>query len=233
MKDAVADSGAQITIFPASLIQSSGIQLTGLRRSKVDLRAANNAKIDVQGVVDAAISALSPTGKRFKTTGKVYIVRNVDKVYLSLDVLVGLRIVNEFFPVAGAGNQHRAKAGVWDRTGTVTEQLSHESYSIEVDGSGRVSKRTRQHLRRINPHNGHNTPTLNRQGTADTLPRQRDCPYMPSPTRQSPLATPGQTPLPSPRAHDFGTRPIQRDTVSRKTPHMKRPLRKPDDPRRR
>ena len=68
-----------------------------MRKSKVDLRAANNAKIDVQGVKDATISALSPSGERFKTTSRVYIVRNVDKVYLSLDVLVGLRIVNEFF----------------------------------------------------------------------------------------------------------------------------------------
>ena len=49
-----------------------------------------------------------PSGERFKTLGRVYIVRNVDEVYLSLDVLVGLRILNEFFPVAGAGNQHEA-----------------------------------------------------------------------------------------------------------------------------
>ena len=68
----------------------------------MDLRAANNAKIDVQGVVDATISALSSSGERFKTTSRVYIVQNVDEVYLSLDVLVGLRIVNKLFPVAGA-----------------------------------------------------------------------------------------------------------------------------------
>ena len=37
-------------------------------------------------------------------------------------------------------NQHGAQAGAWDRTGTVTEQLPHASYSIEVDGSGRVSQ---------------------------------------------------------------------------------------------
>ena len=90
----------------ASLLDQSGIEILGMRHSKVDLRAANNAKIDVQGVADATISALSPSGERFKTTSKVYIVRNVDEVYLSLNVLVGLRIVDEFFPVAGAGNQH-------------------------------------------------------------------------------------------------------------------------------
>ena len=91
VKDTVADSGAQITIFPASLIKASGVQLTGMRNSKVDLRVANNARIEVQGVVVAEITALSPSGERFKTTSKVYIVQNVDKVYLSFDVLVGLR----------------------------------------------------------------------------------------------------------------------------------------------
>ena len=114
IKDAVADSRAQITIVPASLLDQSEIEIAGIRQSKVDLRAANNAKIDVQGVTDATISALSPSGERFKTSSKIYIVRNVNEVYLSLDVLVGLRIVNEFFPAAGDGNQHGAQAGAWD-----------------------------------------------------------------------------------------------------------------------
>ena len=72
IKDAVADSGALITIFLASLLEASGVQISGMRKSKVDLRAANNAKIDVQGVVDATISALSPSGERFKTTSSLH-----------------------------------------------------------------------------------------------------------------------------------------------------------------
>ena len=56
VKDAVADSGAQITIVPAHLLSQSGIKIEGLRQSKIDLRAANNAKINVQGVADAKIS---------------------------------------------------------------------------------------------------------------------------------------------------------------------------------
>ena len=142
IKEAVADYGAQITIVPASLLDQSGIEIAGVRQSKVALRAANNTRIDVQGIANATISALSPSGERFKTSTKIYIVRNVSKVYLSLDVLVGLRIVNEFFPAAGAGNQHGAQEGAWDRTGTVTEQLPHASYSVKVNGSGRVSQQT-------------------------------------------------------------------------------------------
>ena len=53
---------------------------------------------------------LMSKASRFKTSRKIYIVHNVSEVNLSLDVLVGLRIVNEFFPAAGAGNQHGAQA---------------------------------------------------------------------------------------------------------------------------
>ena len=58
IKDHIADSGTQITILLASLLEASSIQISGMRKSKADLRATNNAKIDVQGVTDAAISAL-------------------------------------------------------------------------------------------------------------------------------------------------------------------------------
>ena len=32
IKDAVADSGAQIMIFPASFLEASGIEITGMRK---------------------------------------------------------------------------------------------------------------------------------------------------------------------------------------------------------
>ena len=114
--DAVANSGAQIMIVPASLLEHEGIAITGLRQSRVDLQAANKAKINVQGIADVAINALLPNGERFRTTTAAYVVKNVDETYLSLDVLKGLCIVNEHFPAAGAGNQHGAQQGAWDRT---------------------------------------------------------------------------------------------------------------------
>ena len=115
----------------------------------------------------------------------VYIVRNVDEVYLSLDILVGLRIVNKFFPVAGAGNQHGAQADAWDGTGTVTEELPHVSYSIKVDGSGRISKQTHQHLRRFDPHGDHATPPATHH--ADLPRNQRDHSGAPDVNRHPPL----------------------------------------------
>ena len=47
-------------------------------------------------------------------------------------------------------NQHGgagAKEHRWDRSGKVLERLRHNAYLIKLDGSGRVSRRTRQHLR--------------------------------------------------------------------------------------
>ena len=43
-------------------------------------------------------------------------------------------------------NRHGTEAGQWSRSGRVTERLPHNAYSVVIDGSGRVTKRTRQHL---------------------------------------------------------------------------------------
>ena len=39
----------------------------------------------------------------------------------------------------------------WDLSGTVVEQTGPDSYFIKMDGSGRLSKRKRQHLKIIVP----------------------------------------------------------------------------------
>ena len=43
----------------------------------------------------------------------------------------------------------------WDRSGTVVECLGHDSYSVKIDGSGRITKRNRQFLRKFT------APTMN------------------------------------------------------------------------
>ena len=149
----------------------------GLRQSKIVLCAANNAKIDVQGVADAKVSALSPNGECYETSTKIYVVHNVNEVYLSLDVLIGLRIVNEFFPTAGAGNQHGAQASAWDQTGTVTEQLPHASFIVKVDGSGRISQRTRQHLCLFVLHDSSATQHAGRSGSSIASRQNRRAPH--------------------------------------------------------
>lgn len=48
-------------------------------------------------------------------------------------------------------NQTGIAAKRWDRTGTVTEALGHDQYTIKIDGSGRVTKRNRRFLRAFTP----------------------------------------------------------------------------------
>ena len=198
-KDAVADSGAQITIVPAGILSQEGIAITGLRRSMIDQRAANNVKMEVLGVADASISALSPSGERFSTTTAAYVVKNVDEVFLSLEVMVGLRIVDEQFPTAGAGNQHGAQKGAWDRTGTVTECLPHKSYCLLVDGSGRISQRTRQHLRQFIPNDVLHSRDEGRATSAPTArpsqaPASQDATLPATPPARRGPTTPPSTP---------------------------------------
>ena len=54
-------------------------------------------------------------------------------------------------------NQHGAGkiAKKWDRTGLIIDDLGHNKYRIRVDGSGRVTDRNRQFLRKFTP----STPT--------------------------------------------------------------------------
>ena len=46
-------------------------------------------------------------------------------------------------------NQTGPRAKRWDQLGTVVEKVNQSSYLIKMDGSGRVSKRNRQYLKRI------------------------------------------------------------------------------------
>ena len=39
----------------------------------------------------------------------------------------------------------------WDRTGQVVEDLGYNKYRIRIDGSGRISDRNRQYLRKFTP----------------------------------------------------------------------------------
>ena len=38
----------------------------------------------------------------------------------------------------------------WDRSGTVIEAMAYRQYTIRLDGSGRLSKRNRKHLKIMN-----------------------------------------------------------------------------------
>ena len=82
----------------------------------------------------------------------------------------------------------------WDRSGTVVEVLGHDSYRMKVDGSGRVTCRNRQFLRRFSE------PSLD-ISLAD--PTSRSVPTRFPHTSSAPHASPvtGQSALVQPSLH--------------------------------
>merc|ERR1711911_85538 len=126
--------------------------------SRTDVRGADDSPLDVVGVVDATVSAASPTGEHISTPARLYVVDNVTECYLSCDVLRGLRIVNEHFPEPGSGNRHNNER-IWNRTGIIVEAKAHGQSLIKLDGSGRLSLRSRQHLKPFHSY----LPTLGNQ----------------------------------------------------------------------
>ena len=73
----------------------------------------------------------------------------------------------------------------WDRSGTVIEALEHRQYTIRLDGTGRLSRRNRVHLKPIcNP--SPNTPLANTDGSpAPGTSTPVDLPSVDNPTRRS------------------------------------------------
>ena len=78
-------------------------------------------------------------------------------------------------------NQHGAgkTAKKWDRTGLVLENLGFNKYRVKVDGSGRVTDRNRQFLRKFTPV----TPSMPGPSPSQTIGNQQVDP--PSPARNS------------------------------------------------
>lgn len=76
----------------------------------------------------------------------------------------------------------------WDRSGTVVEVLGHDSYNVKVDGSGRLTRRNRQFLRKFVE------PSLSISFT-DPTPRVRTVPTVcqRTPTRPTASVSPALT----------------------------------------
>ena len=81
-----------------------------------------------------------------------------DRLKLGTKVLNKLKIGN----IVSLQNQAGPRAKKWDKTGVIIEVLPFDQYRIRVDGSGRVTLRNRQFLRRL----GHD------DSITDTAPTQ-------------------------------------------------------------
>ena len=170
---AVADSGAQVCIIPAKLTRRLPSLCIAKNAAYAHLKGADNNDLDVVAVVDASLSAISNTGDRITTTVRLYVVEGVDECYISCNAMKGLRIIDEHFPQPGIKDhdcrlcatttsstcrcipralppsRHPNQPPRWDRSGVITETLPHGAYVVKMDGSGRVSQRTRAHLKPV------------------------------------------------------------------------------------
>ena len=76
----------------------------------------------------------------------------------------------------------------WERTGTVVEVRQYHQYVVRVDGTGRVTIRNRQHLRKFTPFHAPATPSLSVtpavQGSVDPI-TNRLSPSEASPSQMS------------------------------------------------
>lgn len=68
-----------------------------------------------------------------------------DRLRLGTKALGKLNLGN----IVSLQNQAGPRAKKWDRTGVVVEVLPYDQYRVKVDGSGRVSLRNRQFLRKL------------------------------------------------------------------------------------
>ena len=102
-------------------------------------------------------------------------------------------------------SQHGNDPLRWDRSGVVVEVGTHDDYNVRLDGSGRLSKRNRTHLRPVQAHDD-DAPHLPLATIPDFLaqgarPRTRTAPPVdrdPPPAQQRPTPMPGTAPPPPP-----------------------------------
>ena len=97
-----ADTGAQLTVMPARVIENLGIKTDTIFPVQSRLNAAQDTPIMVEGGVLLIISATNPqTGVTKSTHQLCYISRHVNSTFLSLSACIDLGLVPSSFPEVG------------------------------------------------------------------------------------------------------------------------------------
>ena len=100
---ATADSGAQLTVIPASVLESMKVKLDSIFPVQAKLNGANNAPIMVEGGILLKISSTNPTTQVRKTSHQLcYVSRHVTSSFLSLSCCVDLGLLPATFPEVGS-----------------------------------------------------------------------------------------------------------------------------------
>ena len=98
---ATADTGAQLTVLPATLLDSMGIRLDSIFPVQSRLNGAQNAPIMVEGGILLKITATNPQTQVSKTSHQLcYVSRLVTSTYLSFSACVDLGLVPSSFSLS-------------------------------------------------------------------------------------------------------------------------------------
>ena len=122
-------------------------------------------------------------------------------------------------------NQQGPRAKKWDKTGLVVEALPHQQYRVKVHGSGRITLRNRQYLRKISPiqstFSTTPTPLLPTSQTQDERPEQT--PVEPGDSLSSFPVSPPTTPPPHIQSQTLPLSiPLQEEAVQNEEPTLRR-----------
>ena len=97
----IADTGCQSCLAGISTIHHLGMTCKDLIPVALQMHAANNAKLAILGAAIIQFSGQSNSGKTLVTCQLIYITDSTDKIFLSREACIDLRLISCQFPSIG------------------------------------------------------------------------------------------------------------------------------------
>ncbi|CAC5390777.1 unnamed protein product [Mytilus coruscus] len=98
---AMADTGCQSCLVGIKVIHRLGINQTELYPVNMKMHAANNKGITILGATILRISGKDDQGRHVETRQMTYVTDNSDKLFISREACIALRMISDSFPTIG------------------------------------------------------------------------------------------------------------------------------------
>ncbi|XP_071177635.1 uncharacterized protein [Mytilus edulis] len=98
---AMADTGCQSCLNGIKVIHRLGINQTELIPVNMKMHAANNKGITILGATTLRISDRDDQGRHVETRQMTYVTDNSDKLFISREACIALRMISDSFPTIG------------------------------------------------------------------------------------------------------------------------------------
>ena len=102
---AIADTGAQSNIWGIEGFLKAGFDTTILKRSNLNITAANKESLPITGSFLAHIEGDSANREVVSCKATIYVSPSVSGLFISFDTLISLQIVNNQFPIIGQSSK--------------------------------------------------------------------------------------------------------------------------------